>query len=110
MALANYADLVAAVQNWMDWSDSVASARVPECVSLFEAYGARKLRVRQMMLTTTLTPVAGVASLPADFIAVKNVIYTGSPVNSLEEMEDFLFEQMFGNTSDTGPARAYCIR
>src|SRR6266566_5604568 len=110
MALANYADLVAAVQNWMDWSDSVATARIPECVSLFESYAARKLRVRQMLKTTTLTPVAGTAALPSDFVAIKNVIYTGTPVNSLEEMEDFLFEQMFGDTSATGPARAFCIR
>src|SRR5262249_17522619 len=59
---------------------SLFSARIPEFIALFEACANRRLRVRQQEATTNLTPDAnGSAALPADYLALRRVTWTGSP-------------------------------
>src|SRR6516162_6239293 len=78
MSITTYAELQTAIGNWLD--HSLFAARIPEFIALFEACANRRLRVRQQEATTNLTPDAnGSASLPADYLALRRVTWTGSP-------------------------------
>ena len=78
MSITTYAELQAAIGNWLD--HGLFTARVPEFIALFETAANRRLRVRQQETTTNLTPDAnGNAALPADYLALRRVTWTGSP-------------------------------
>lgn len=81
MAITTFAELKTAMGNWLDRTD--LSSRLPEFIALFEAKINRKLAVRQQVTSTTLTPVAGSATLPTDYLAWKKVTWTGSPLAAL---------------------------
>lgn len=77
----DYSELLTTVQNWADRADS---AVVNECAN-FIAFATDSfnhgmpermiapLRVREMTTTGNVTPVDGVAALPADFLEMKAV-------------------------------------
>src|SRR5258708_1013904 len=112
---STYTDLQIAIKDWMDRSPGLVGVSsnadtIPQCIAFAEAFFNRKLRCREMVASTTLNPVSGSASLPSDFLQVVDVIYTGTPVDSLEELDDALFEKTFGDPNNTGPPKAYLIR
>lgn len=84
MALANYSDLASNVATWIARSD--LTSYIPDFVALFEAEFNQDpdSRYRQMETTTTLTPSSGVASLPSDFLEVRQVKWNGDPARDLE--------------------------
>jgi hypothetical protein len=77
MSITTYAELQAAVGNWLD--HSLFAARIPEFIALFEAAANRRLRVREQEATATLTPVSGAVALPTDYLAWRRLTWTGSP-------------------------------
>jgi len=77
MSITTYAELQAAVGNWLD--HGLFAARIPEFIALFEAAANRRLRVREQEATATLTPVSGAAALPADYLAWRRLTWTGTP-------------------------------
>jgi hypothetical protein len=77
MAITTYGELQTAIGNWLD--HSLFTARIPEFIALFEAAANRRLRVREQETSTNLTPSAGAAALPADYLAWRRVTWTGSP-------------------------------
>jgi len=77
MAITTYAELVAAVGNWLD--HNLFAARTPEFIALFEAAANRSLRVREQEATATLTPSSVAVALPADYLAWRRVTWTGAP-------------------------------
>lgn len=81
MSITTYAELQAAVTNWMDRTD--LSSRIPEFIVLFEAALNRRLAVRQQMTSTTLTVTAASATLPADYLLWKRVTWQGNPTREL---------------------------
>ena len=100
MAITTYAELQTALTNWLDRSD--LSARIPEFIALFEAKANRRLRVRQQLVSTTLAPSDGVASLPSDYLEWKRVTWAGSPLRELEYVEPTYFIASFPDSpSDT---------
>src|SRR5262249_2448043 len=82
MAITTYAELQAAVGNWLD--HSLFAARVPEFIALFEAAANRRLRVREQEATATLTPSSGAVALPADYLAWRRLTWTGTPRAELQ--------------------------
>ena len=76
MSITTYSELKAAVENWLD--HTLFTARVPEFIVLFEATANRRLRARQQEASVTLTPTAGSAALPADYLSWRRVTWTGS--------------------------------
>ena len=76
MAITTYGELQTAIGNWLD--HSLFTARIPEFIALFEASANRRLRVRQMEASVSLTPSSGSASLPSDYLAWRRVTWTGS--------------------------------
>jgi hypothetical protein len=76
MSITTYTELQTAIGNWLD--HSLFTSRIPEFIVLFEATANRKLRVRQMETSTTLTLSSGSVSLPSDYLAWRRVTWTGS--------------------------------
>jgi hypothetical protein len=71
MPLATYADLQGAIASWLARDD--LGAAIPDFIAMFEAVANRRLRVRQMEHTAALTPIAGAATLPADYLVWRRV-------------------------------------
>ena len=76
MAITTYTELQTAIENWL--AHTLFTARVPEFIALFEATANRKLRVRQMETTATLTPASGSVALPTDYLSWRRLTWTGS--------------------------------
>lgn len=80
MALATYADLQAAIQDYLD--DSTMTARITDFIVLFEVKARRALRTSDTVSTATATTDAtGEVALPADFRGVKRVAINGESLN-----------------------------
>lgn len=100
MSLASYADLKTAVTNWTarsDWGTGFLPS-IDDLVTLFEAVANTQLKTRFQETTTTLTPdVNGQASLPADYVEWRNVVWAGSQANTIEYMEPTIFTGRWPN-------------
>jgi hypothetical protein len=89
MAITTYAELQTAIDNWVD--HQLFSARSPDFITLFESTVNRRLRVRQQETSTTLTPSAGSATLPTDYLSWRQATWMGSTPALLEYVEpDYL--------------------
>lgn len=85
MAISTYAELKTAIANWLARDD--LTAYLDDFVTLFEAAANRRLgkaRIRQMETSTTLTPSAGSATLPTDYLDWRRVTWAGSPKSELD--------------------------
>lgn len=96
MALATYADLRASVADYLARSD--LTSQIVDHIVIFETVANRRLRVRQMETTATLTPSAGSASLPADYLAWRRVTWTGSTRVELEYLHPSLLQAYYPST------------
>lgn len=80
MAINSYATLQAAVANWMNRGD--LAAVVPDFITLAESRIASDLRVRRLLVTTTLTTSpGGTVALPAGWLEFEALRYNGCPVD-----------------------------
>ena len=77
MAFNNYSDLQTQIGNWLARSD--LTTNLPDFITLFEAQAARKMRVRPMETTATLTPASGSAALPSDYLGYRRATVIASP-------------------------------
>ena len=71
MALANYTDLVTAINGWLNRSDMNAIA--PDLIALAEAEFNRVLRCPEMEVRATSTMTGEALALPADFIGLRSI-------------------------------------
>lgn len=85
MALTSYSELQAAIASWADRTD--LSALVPDFISIFEAKMNRRLRVRQQLVSVSLSPVSGVVALPGDYLEWKRLAWSGDPSREIEYVE-----------------------
>ena len=81
MALASYTDLLASVASFLHRSD--ITAVIPDFVTLCEANLNRDLRCSQMETSATLTVSGDTATLPADFLEVRQILTDASPPKAL---------------------------
>lgn len=83
MSITTASELQTAVANWSNRTD--LADRFGEFVALFEAKANRRLRVRAMEASfDTVALVSGAASLPASFLAFKELRNVGTPSYALE--------------------------
>lgn len=80
MSFSTYSDLQTSVANWIARSD--LTSVISDFITLFEAELNRRLRVRQMETSTSLTTSAGVVSLPTDYLAWRRLTYANGSVSS----------------------------
>ncbi len=83
MSLASYADLQGAIEDWLA-RDDFETTRLKDFIMLAENYFNRRLRVRQMEATDTLTTTSGVDTLPTDYLAWRSLRCDSSPLIELE--------------------------
>jgi hypothetical protein len=83
MSIGTYAELRSAITNWLPRGDFTTD-ETTDTIALFEAVANRRLRVRQMETTTTLTPSSGEATLPTDYLAWKRLTWTGDVRQELQ--------------------------
>jgi hypothetical protein len=75
MALTTYAELLTAVDNWVDRSD--LTSRTPEFIALCEAGMNRKLRSRRWMLEQSeATITSEFSALPTDYLEAQELTMT----------------------------------
>jgi len=89
--------------SWAPWLANETTT-VPDFITLFEACANRRLRVRQMELSTTLTPSSGSATLPTDYLAWRRVTWTGSPRVELEYVAPSYLQAAFPDTPSATPS------
>ena len=77
MPFATNADLNSNISSWLGGRTDI-SANIPDFIVLFEAWAARKLKVRPSQATTTLTPSSGSVALPADYLGYIRATVTSS--------------------------------
>jgi hypothetical protein len=103
MALTTYTELKAAVATRMKRSD--LTTQIVDYITMFEAKLNRRLRVRQMETAASITPTAGVAAIPSDFLEARCVTWTGSPRRVLEYVTPQVFDATDTDTPSDTPAR-----
>lgn len=101
MAITTYAELQTAMANWLARDD--LTTYLPDFITLFEAAANRRLRVRQMETSTDLTPVAGVATLPTDYLQWRRVTWTGTTRRELEYVHPSYLQAAYPDTSAGSP-------
>jgi len=106
MPIQTYTDLQIAIASWLARGD--LSANIPDFITIFEAVANRRLRVRQMEALATLTPSAGVAALPSDYLTWRRVMWTGSVNRELEYVHPSYLHALYP-TAPAGPPRLFTI-
>jgi len=77
MAITTYAELKAAIGSWL--GHELFADRYGDFITLFEAAACRRLKVRPMETVVTLTPSAGMAALPSDYLGWRRATVISSP-------------------------------
>jgi hypothetical protein len=90
VSLSTYADLQTQVANWLARDD--LTSYIPDMITLFEAAACRRLKVRSMETTASITTTAGVGTLPTDFLGYRRVTWTGQPTTELSYVAPSLFK------------------
>jgi hypothetical protein len=103
MAITSYATLKTAIEAWSHRSD--LAAVVDDFIDITESRLNRELRVSQQETVTTLTAVAGLIDLPADFLAIRTVSINSNPVRELHYVSPAEFDKF----NYTDEVRQYTI-
>ena len=84
MALTNYTDLLASMASWADRTD--LTSIMPDLVVLAEERINRELRVRKMVVNTTIPTVANTqyVTLPSDWLEIESIFLLVAPPNNLQ--------------------------
>jgi hypothetical protein len=106
MSITTYSELRAAIENWLD--HTLFTTRVPEFIALFESTVNRRLRERQQEATTNLTPSNGSAALPADFLSVRRLTWTGQSRVELQYVQPSYLQAAYP-AAPAGVPRVYTI-
>ena len=114
MALTTYAELKDSIASWMARGD--LTDIIPDFITLFEAKANRRLRVRRMLTSETVTITAGTAAIPpggttaipAGYLETKRLTWQSSPVVELEWVEPTYLQASYPS-SETGIPRFYTI-
>jgi len=101
VTIQTYADLQAAIGNWLARAD--LSATIPDFIMLFETVANRRLRLRQQEATVTLTPSLGVATLPPDYLAWRRLTWTGACPRELDYAHPSYLRALYANGAPGDP-------
>jgi len=102
VAINSYSGLISEINDWCSRADMTAIADT--LLFLGEERLSRDLRIRVNEATMNVTIAAGVAPIPADYVQMKHVHISGSPVQPLLPVEStWLFEQYPDRSADAKP-------
>src|SRR4051812_7879200 len=100
-APATWEDLKIALEAWAARDD--LEERIPEAISLAEAWFQREIFSPERIETATLTVTNGVANLPADFGGVKTVYVDGTRDTVLDQLTPSDLRRTYPGTETTTP-------
>lgn len=106
MAFSSYAELQTAIASWLARDD--LTTYIPDFITLFEATAARKLRVRAMETTASITTTSGSGALPSDFLQVRRLTWTGSTPVELAYVHPTYLRGLYPST-DSGTPSHYTL-
>lgn len=106
MAITTWSELKLALEAWTSRDD--LEDRIPEAISLAEKWFQREIFSPEREEVATLTVTNGVASLPADFAAVKRVYQDGDVIENIERVTMDTLREMYPGTT-SGTPRNYAI-
>lgn len=100
MAIATYADVLAAVPDWLTRSDTTTSL-IESWIALAEARISRTLRINRMLTRATDTISTEFRATPTDMVGMRSMRLTASPYLMLdflspEQMADYRMTQPTG--------------
>ena len=103
MAISNYTELQAAIENWLDRSD--LSARVPEFIALAEAQMNRALRIRIMegRYTASTVKAQRIYALPTDYRQMRSLRINLDPIVALVYLTPQNMNQVWAGSSTGTP-------
>ncbi len=107
MPLATYSQLLTAIGDYSVRTDM--AARAPEFVALAEAQLNRSLRVGAMITRLSLSVSTEYSPAPADLLAVRSLVLTGSPVARLDWVPPERMDELKARWPTGGRPRAYSI-
>ena len=108
MALATYSDLKTSIANWLNRSD-LTTEIAQDFIVLAEKDFNSKLRIRKMIDQTTLTLSGETATLPSDFLQVRDMyILNGGTKYALTYITPAQMDQIKGG-STSGQPSSYTI-
>lgn len=99
MPFSNYSELKASIADYLARDD--LTSQIVDYITLFEAAAARKLKVRPMETSTTLTPSSGTASLPAGYLGWRRVTWNGTPNIELTYVHPTTLRTTYDSSSGT---------
>jgi hypothetical protein len=80
MSMETYSGLKASIANWLNRTD--LSAEIPDFIALVESRLAHELRIPSIEKTAyIITDTHGRATIPADFLEIKDVFFNDKPVD-----------------------------
>jgi hypothetical protein len=111
MALTTYADLTAAVRDWLARTADttfLTNARVEDAITLAEVDIYERLRVREMEASADLTITGQTVALPSGFIGARRLYLVADPLVEVQYMAPPHFWGRFAAVQ-TGRPFAYTI-
>lgn len=103
MPFTSNTELKAAIADQLARGD--LTTQIIDFISLFECEAARELfKMRPTETTTNLTPTAGTATLPADYMGWRRVTWTGSTRAELEYVHPSILQAYYPTVPSTTPA------
>lgn len=82
MSMTTYSGLQAAIANWLNRTD--LATEIPDFIRLVESRLAHELRIPSIEKIAYIIPdSAGYATIPNDFLEMKDVFYNGKPLNRM---------------------------
>lgn len=108
MALSTYSDLKTTIADYLARSD--LTSRIPDFITLAENRLRRELRTRKMLklVSATMTANDATLSLPADFLALRDLYLVTDPARPVNYLNPSLFFRN-ARTTDTGIPVQYTI-
>ena len=105
MPITNYTELKASVASWL--ARDALTAAIADFIVLFEAAANRRLRAREMETSAALTPSAGAAALPPDYLSWRRLTWTGSRRRELDYVHPSYLQAAFD--AGAGTPRVFTI-
>jgi hypothetical protein len=96
VAITTYAELKTGLDNWLD--HTLFQAREGEFIANFEAWANRRIRVRQQVTSTDLTPSSGTVTVPTDYLEWIRLTRLSDPVQTLEYLAPDTLQTLYPAT------------
>lgn len=100
--ITNYSELQTAIANW-DHRSNYNTGDIQNWIALFEAAANRRLRVRQMEATATISMSSGAGSLPSDYLQWTAVTWPGAAPRNLEFADRAYMTETYPTSPSASP-------